>query len=158
MPCSWIRGILIVTLQIVGYLAAGLVFSTLAPNTLLYQKQASGQAAGAGFILLSMVIVRDSSALCVCVCALADHETDCMDFLFRIEPPSLAPWLHRFVCPQQRTAWILPKQSTPGAQRVRKPSGDNLDRPNASHVYVSPTQWLRDLVARVRVPGRTRRL
>lgn len=44
-------------IAIVGYLAAGLVFSTLAPNSLVYQSQASAQAAGAGFILLSMVII-----------------------------------------------------------------------------------------------------
>merc|ERR1712187_219139 len=47
----------IYNVAIVAYLAAGLVFTTLAPNTLVYQKQASAQAAGAGFILLSMVIV-----------------------------------------------------------------------------------------------------
>lgn len=47
----------IYNVAIVAYLAAGLVFTTLAPNTLVYQKQASSQAAGAGFILLSMVII-----------------------------------------------------------------------------------------------------
>lgn len=47
----------IYNVAIVGYLAAGLVFTTLAPNTLLYQKEPAAQAAGAGFILLSMVII-----------------------------------------------------------------------------------------------------
>lgn len=42
---------------IVGYLASGLVFTTLAVNSLVYQPQSSKQAAGAGFILLSMVII-----------------------------------------------------------------------------------------------------
>lgn len=99
-----------------------------------------------------------STPWCLRVYAIADFETDCMDFLFRIEPPSLAPWLHRFVCPQQRTARIVPKESTPDAQRVRQPPGNDLDRSNASHVYIGPTQWLRNLVARVRLPGRSRRV
>ncbi|OJJ48312.1 hypothetical protein ASPZODRAFT_62530 [Penicilliopsis zonata CBS 506.65] len=42
---------------VVGYLAAGLVFTTLAVNTDVYQPQPAKQAAGAGFILLSMVII-----------------------------------------------------------------------------------------------------
>lgn len=51
-------------LQVVGYLAAGLVFTTLAVNSLVYQDESSKQAAAAGFILLSMVIVRTYSARC----------------------------------------------------------------------------------------------
>ncbi|KKA21788.1 High osmolarity signaling protein sho1 [Rasamsonia emersonii CBS 393.64] len=43
--------------QVVGYLATGLVLTTLAVNSLVYQPQASKQAAAAGFILLSMVII-----------------------------------------------------------------------------------------------------
>ncbi|OAX77639.1 high osmolarity signaling protein SHO1 [Emergomyces africanus] len=42
---------------IVGYLAAGLTFTTLAVNSLIYDDQASKQAAAAGFILQSMVII-----------------------------------------------------------------------------------------------------
>ncbi|KAL2001456.1 hypothetical protein VTN02DRAFT_1713 [Thermoascus thermophilus] len=42
---------------IVGYLAPGLVFTTLAVNSLIYQDESVKQAAAAGFILLSMVIV-----------------------------------------------------------------------------------------------------
>ena len=44
-------------MQIVGYLAAGLVMTTSAVNSLIYQPQAQMQAAAAGFILLSMVVV-----------------------------------------------------------------------------------------------------
>lgn len=43
--------------QVVGYLSYGLVLSTLAVNSLVTQPQAAKQAGGAGFILLSMVIV-----------------------------------------------------------------------------------------------------
>lgn len=42
---------------ITGYLSAGLVFTTLAVNSLVYQPQSSKQAAAAGFILLSMIII-----------------------------------------------------------------------------------------------------
>jgi len=44
--------------QIVGYLAAGLVMTTSAVSTLIYQTAGTMQAAAAGFILLSMIQVR----------------------------------------------------------------------------------------------------
>ncbi|OJD09697.1 hypothetical protein AJ78_08973 [Emergomyces pasteurianus Ep9510] len=42
---------------IVGYLAAGLTFTSLAVNSLIYADRASQQAAAAGFILQSMVAI-----------------------------------------------------------------------------------------------------
>jgi len=45
-------------IQIVGYLAAGLVMTTSAVSTLIYQNAGTMQAAAAGFILLSMISVR----------------------------------------------------------------------------------------------------
>ncbi|PYH41681.1 osmosensor SHO1 [Aspergillus saccharolyticus JOP 1030-1] len=44
-------------IAIVGYLSAGLVISTISVNSLVYESDAAAQAAGAGFILLSMVII-----------------------------------------------------------------------------------------------------
>ncbi|EEH21641.1 hypothetical protein PABG_03857 [Paracoccidioides brasiliensis Pb03] len=44
-------------IAIVGYLAAGLCFTTLAVNSLVYDGSATKQAAAAGFILQSMVII-----------------------------------------------------------------------------------------------------
>jgi len=44
-------------LAIVGYLAAGLVMTTSAVNSLIYQDQGSMQAAAAGFVLLSIVVI-----------------------------------------------------------------------------------------------------
>ncbi|EED17599.1 high osmolarity signaling protein Sho1, putative [Talaromyces stipitatus ATCC 10500] len=46
---------LIYSNAVVGYLSAGLAFTTLAVNSLVYQPQSSKQAAAAGFILLSMI-------------------------------------------------------------------------------------------------------
>ena len=43
--------------QITGYLAAGLVFTTSAVNSLVYSPQGAKEAAAAGFILLSIVAV-----------------------------------------------------------------------------------------------------
>lgn len=42
---------------IVGFMAAGLVFTTSSVNSLIYFPEASKEAAAAGFILLSMVAV-----------------------------------------------------------------------------------------------------
>lgn len=41
-----------------GYLAGGMVLVTSSVNSLVYSKNGSRQAAAAGFILLSMVVVR----------------------------------------------------------------------------------------------------
>ncbi|CAD0106317.1 unnamed protein product [Aureobasidium uvarum] len=48
---------------IVGFLAAGLVFTTSSVNSLVYSSDGAHEAAAAGFILLSMVAVRLNSPL-----------------------------------------------------------------------------------------------
>jgi SHO1 osmosensor len=48
--------------QIVGFLAAGLVFTTSSVNALVYSPIASFEAAAAGYILLSMIAVSLPSA------------------------------------------------------------------------------------------------
>ncbi|KAF7503488.1 Transmembrane osmosensor [Endocarpon pusillum] len=45
------------SVAIVGYLAAGLVFTTSAVNTLVYSPEGPKEAAAAGFILLSMIAI-----------------------------------------------------------------------------------------------------
>lgn len=47
----------LIVVQIVGFLAAGLVMTTSAVSTLIYQNAGTMQAAAAGFILLSMIAV-----------------------------------------------------------------------------------------------------
>jgi len=49
------------SLQIVGFLSAGLVFTTSSVNTLVYSPRGEQEAAAAGFILLSMVAVSTSN-------------------------------------------------------------------------------------------------
>ena len=44
-------------LQVVGFLAAGLTYSTAIVNTLVYSSDGAKEASAAGFILLSMVMV-----------------------------------------------------------------------------------------------------
>lgn len=55
-------------LQIVGYLSAGLVFTTSAVNSLVYDSHGSKEAAAAGFILLSMVSVSSIDWLPLSLC------------------------------------------------------------------------------------------
>lgn len=45
------------TSQMVAFLAVGLTYTTAIVNELVYQSEGAQQAAGAGFILLSMVMV-----------------------------------------------------------------------------------------------------
>jgi hypothetical protein len=49
--------------KITAYLAAGLVFTTSAVNSLVYSSDAAKEAAAAGFILLSMVAVGRNQRL-----------------------------------------------------------------------------------------------
>ena len=46
--------------QVVGFLAVGLNFTTLTINNLIYDTNGEQQAVAAGFILLSMVFVRET--------------------------------------------------------------------------------------------------
>ena len=50
---------LLIEMQVVGFLAAGLVFTTSSVNTLVYSPDGAKEAAAAGFILLSMVAVGE---------------------------------------------------------------------------------------------------
>lgn len=51
---------------IVGYLACGLVLATSSVNGLVYSSNGAKEAAAAGFILLSMITVRDSRLSVLC--------------------------------------------------------------------------------------------
>lgn len=48
---------------IVGFLAAGLVFTTSSVNSLIYYSDPAKEAAAAGFILLSMVSVSSRTSI-----------------------------------------------------------------------------------------------
>lgn len=97
------------TEQIVGFLAAGLTYSTAIVNTLVYSSDGAKEASAAGFILLSMVMVRQDS---MSYARLVLTYTDCLDLLFWFEPPSRSPRIHRLLCSSQRTASLDTKQQT----------------------------------------------
>lgn len=77
---------------IVGYLGCGLVLTSLSANNLVYLEQGAMQAAGAGFILLSMVIV--SWIPCIAVDSFANPFLDHLDLLLRLNSSGLAPRIH----------------------------------------------------------------
>lgn len=78
-----------------------------------------------------------------------------VDLLFRIEPSSLSPWIHRLVRSQQGTAWVIPEQPTAECVECVRQSSRDLDQPNAPDVYLGPTQRLRNTIPRVRIPWRS---
>ena len=51
---------MLISPQIVGFLGAGLVFTTSSVNSLVYSAVAAFEAAAAGFILLSMIAVSEA--------------------------------------------------------------------------------------------------
>jgi SHO1 osmosensor len=86
---------------IVGYVSCGLVLTSSSVNNLVYSPHGSREAAAAGFILLSMVLVSKTSACCITIetpvsCQLVPifHEfhplmvrtADCVDLLLRSCP------------------------------------------------------------------------
>lgn len=66
--------------KIVGFLAAGLVMTTSAVSTLIYQNSGTMQAAAAGFILLSMISV--SQSLPRFMHRMSNIQSDHLDILF----------------------------------------------------------------------------
>lgn len=74
---------------IVGFMAAGLVFTTSSVNSLIYWSNPAKEAAAAGFILLSMVSVR----LCQLSCKrhVLTRLADCMDLLLRLPAQCISP-------------------------------------------------------------------
>lgn len=72
---------------IVGFLAAGLVFTTSAVNSLVYSPEGSKEAAAAGHILLSMVAVR------TCIRSVSRNLANCKYRLcgYSISDPRLQP-------------------------------------------------------------------
>ena len=67
---------------VTGYLSGGMVLTTSSVNSLVYSKSGSREAAAAGFILLSMIIVRSLSRLFEGFST--DRYIDCLDLLFWI--------------------------------------------------------------------------
>lgn len=109
--------------QIVGYLAAGMVFTCSAANTLVYTDRGTMQAAGAGHIILSIVQVCTTlrfagEDVLKVVYLLADH----LDILLWIESRRVISRIRRFLRPPQGSKTVskhapafsgLPRRQTP---------------------------------------------
>ncbi len=78
--------------QIVGFLAVGLVYMPSIINVLVYSSDGAKEASAAGFILLSMVMVRTSKFHYGRLCT--DTIADCVDILFRFHTTSFTQKLH----------------------------------------------------------------
>lgn len=93
--CSVLEAIL--TAQIVGYLSAALVCNTLGVNSLIYSGQGGRQAAAAGFILLSMVVVGTTRVSNTHMLTLSG----CLDLLFRVQSTGIPSRIRRLLCSAQ---------------------------------------------------------
>jgi hypothetical protein len=132
--------------QITSYLSAGLVFTTLAVNSLVYQPQSSKQAAAAGFILLSMIIVSTAYfSFSISLLTATDH----LDILLWFYAPSKPPPDNRLVRIEQGRKFI--PQQPPAVQRIWYSSWYHC-QPASSDVHLCSTQWIRDIFTHVRLP------
>jgi hypothetical protein len=74
---AWLRNWFPDSEQIVGSLAAGLVFTCSAANNFVYSKEATMEAAGAGHILLSIIQVCRLFGVRIGLRLVADGDTRC---------------------------------------------------------------------------------
>jgi len=79
---------------LVGYLGCGLVLSTSAVNGLIHTSQGAKEASAAGFILLSMVTVRERQLCDTSELSMLTPPSDCLDLLLRLRPISGPARLH----------------------------------------------------------------
>lgn len=91
--------------KIVGYLAAGLVMTTSAVSTLIYQNAGTMQAAAAGFILLSMISVRSLTLVPSLQTRLTSWK-DYLDLLLRICTSSYTPTIRWWFRTTQGQSWL----------------------------------------------------
>jgi hypothetical protein len=82
--------------QIVGFLAAGLVFTCSAVNDFIYSTRATMEAAGAGHILLSIIQARLSGS--GVLAATANDVLDNLDILLWFHYQCTFSCLCRFIC------------------------------------------------------------
>ena len=83
----------------VGFLAAGFTYSTALVDYLVYQPDAAREAAAAGYILLSMVMVSGINRRFPV--RRLTPSTDRVDILFRVYTTGHSSRLYRFFCASQ---------------------------------------------------------
>ena len=158
-------------MQIVGFLSAGLIFTSSAVNSLVYSPRGDVEASAAGFILLSMVAVRfiylqsmsrpkiinRITELLTAITNLSSP--DRMDLLLWLYPASLPPRLHRLLCPSQRPTepfdpqFPLTERYWPNRLPRLTSRNDRREQQRcAKPLHLGPAQRLRDLVPRLRLP------
>lgn len=128
---------LLTTSQIVGFLGAGLVFTTSSVNSLVYSSDGAHEAAAAGFILLSMVAVCPSQSRYKLF--ISDTTADCLDLLLRLPTYRLSQTRHRLFCPPQR--WPRSFAHIPPGPTLDL-SPRNIHFTTTSDVHLCPTQWI----------------
>lgn len=81
--------------------------------------------------------------------------SDCLDFLLRFRATSRTPRLYRFFCSAQRTPRIDAQRKTLVTTLQQWPPRNNgIRQSSTTNVYLGTTQWLRNLIPRVRLPRR----
>ena len=138
---------------IVGFMAAGLVFTTSSVNSLIYYSDPAKEAAAAGFILLSMVAVCINLHLNRLSCMLI-LLLDRLDLLLWFGALGIPPTDSRLLRPAQGPCTQHPQQQTHDA--ILPPGDDALGQPAAAHVQLEPCRF-RDLISRDRIPRRPNR-
>ncbi|RMZ78986.1 hypothetical protein DV737_g3615, partial [Chaetothyriales sp. CBS 132003] len=97
------------SLAIVGYLAAGLVMTTSAVNSLVYQSESTDEAAAAGFILLSMINVSKETASSITVVPGSPPWQIIWIFYFGSAPgASSRDYVDQFALHKDRTSYRTP--------------------------------------------------
>jgi len=76
------------SLQIVGYLSAGIVMTSSAVEQTIYRDQRATEASAAGFILLAVISVSLARLLFIRSCADTAPRIDNMGLLLRLPTPS----------------------------------------------------------------------
>lgn len=142
---------------IVGYLACGLVLTSSSVNSLIYSSNGAKEATAAGHILLSMVNVCHQLPSPFPKSVLTT--TDCVDLLFRINPLRRTSSIPRLLRSPQRSQNLARWKGNELWKWNWKRTTRHLDliKRSTPDVHIGSTRWIRDFIARCRIPRWTSR-
>lgn len=146
----------------VGFLAAGLVFTTSSVNSLIYWSDPAKEAAAAGFILLSMVSVSNihEKAFPHHVPYTNTLSSDRLDLSLRLPTHRLPPPHHGLLRAAPRRPRPLSQQQTHDPSLLdpyRQPPRNHPLRPATPNVQLLRPRGFRNLLTRHRLPRRRNR-